>query len=185
MVIWDYNLKGYTHANHLTSVWQAGVGLCDVDHNEIFPCSPTPVLPTPPSPALDKQNWCFTYSSKTVLCNVLNIKEILNNFTTIFCAEIPCTYIFISCTFIILLYLSISANGFQSSLRRLCSSFYCTFCWITSTVATNTLLTCTGRYSQLLQLLQTKPVIAQDVTLTWPKYIHKDKPTSRSSLTSL
>ena len=99
MVIWDYNLKGYTHANHLTSVWQAGVGLCDVDHNEIFPCSPTPVLPTPPSPALDKQNWCFTYSSKTVLCNVLDIKEILNNFTTIFCAEIPCTYIFIPCTF--------------------------------------------------------------------------------------
>ena len=33
--------------------------------------------------------------------------------------------------------------------------------------------------------LGTKPVIAQDVTLTWPKYIFKDKPASRSSLTSL
>ena len=43
---------------------------------------------------------------------------------------------------------------------------------------TKTWLTCNGWYTQLQLLVQTKPVIAQCVTLIWTKYIFKDKPTS-------
>ena len=96
------------------------------------------------------------------------------------CADIPCIY-FSNVLFFVSKH-SLSSCIFQSlwmafkALWGECAPASAVFIWITSTVATNTLLTCTGRYSQLLQLLvQTKPVIAQDVTLTWPKYIFKDK----------
>ena len=92
------------------------------------------------------------------------------------------------------LYISDLCEWLQGSLRRACSSFWlyneqfsCCLLVLDHFYCTSTTsLTCTGRYTQLLQLLvQTKPVIAQDVTMMRPKYIFKDKPTSRCSLTSL
>ena len=68
----------------------------------------------------------------------------------------------------------ISASGFQGFLRRVCPSFWlyneqlsCCLLVLDHFYCTNTSLTCTGRYTQLQFLVQTKPVIAQDVTLTW------------------
>ena len=58
--------------------------------------------------------------------------------------------------------------------------------WITSTVPMHRWLVLVGSlnyYSSWYR--QSHAVIAWDVTLTWPKYIFKDKPTSSCSLTSL
>ena len=134
-----------------------------------IPCSPTPVLPTPVLPTLDKKV-VFRLLAKTVLCNVLNINELqYNNNTTLL------QYLDISVCSRYSLYISggfkggfkfpISASGFQGSLRRACSSFWLYneqfSCCLLYLYCTNTSLTCTGRYTQLLQLLvQTKPVIA-------------------------
>ena len=98
------------------------------------------------------------------------------------CADILCTYLS-NVIFSNYLKFPISASGFQGSLRRMCSSF-----WPYNEQLSCCLLVLDHFWitTQLLQLLvQTEPVIALDVTLTWPKYIFKDKTTSRCSLTSL
>ena len=108
---------------------------------------------------------------KQLYVNVLNINELLNiqynnNTTLLQYLDISvCRYsLYISGGFKGGFKFLISASGFQGSLRRACSSFRlyneqlsCCLLVLDHFYCTNTSLTCTGRYTQLQLLVQTKP----------------------------